>query len=161
MDLTIEGFKGKNIRLCVPKLFKDIDPEKSKFTVKSSSISITLKKEKEAKWANLKAGDKDSGLGGGMPGMGGMGGMPGMGGMGGMPGMGGMGGMPGMEGMGGMPDMGDMDGMPDMGAMGGEDGQDPNKGLMDMMKKMYEEGDEETKKMMTEAMMKGMQDKKE
>ncbi len=31
------------------------------------------------------------GMGGGMPGMGGMGGMPGMGGMGGMPGMGGMG----------------------------------------------------------------------
>ena len=38
--------------------------------------------------------------------------------------------------------------------------EDPNKGLMEMMKKMYEEGDEETKKMITESMMKGMSDQK-
>jgi hypothetical protein len=206
-DLTIHGYQGKDLRLCIPTLNKDIDPENSKFTIKSSAISITLRKVKDGKWGSLKEGeDTGAGVGGGMPGAGGMpgmggaGGMPGMGGAGGMPegmegmfggaggaggmpegmegmfggaggmpGMGGAGGMPeGMEGMfggaggaGGMPDFGAMGGeggMPDMGAMGGAEGGeggDQNAGLMDMMKKMYDEGDENTRKMMTEAMMKG------
>ena len=148
-NLTIEGYKGKDMKLSIPELHKEIDPEKSKFNIKSDSISITLKKDKDTKWTNLKVGEgKGAGLGGGMPGMG----MPGMG----MPGMSGMGGMGGE----GMPDMGEM---PDMGDMGGDDagaGGDQNANMMEMMKKMYEEGDENTKKMMSEAMMKGMEDKK-
>lgn len=153
-ELTIQGYNGKDMRLCIPVLSKDIVPEDSKFTIKSSSISITLRKAKDGKWKSLKEGeDAGPGVGGGMPGMG----MPGMG----MPGMGGSGGMPdfgAMGGQGGMPDFGAMggeDGMPDFGGMGGAEGGDPNAGLMDMMKKMYDEGDENTRKMMTEAMMKG------
>lgn len=154
-DLKIHGYKGRDVRLHITELNKDIDPEKSKFSIKSNSISITLRKVKEdSKWTGLKEGESSGpGLGGGMPGMG----MPGMGGMG-MPGMGGMG-MEGMEGM---------EGMPDMGAMGGEEGGAPGMGggeqsanMMEMMKKMYEEGDENTKKMMTEAMMKGGQDQQQ
>lgn len=100
------------------------------------------------------------GLGGGagFPGMGGGAGFPGMEGMGGMGGAG----FPGMEGMddgAGFPGMGGGAGFPGMGGEE-ESKDDPNKGLMEMMKKMYEEGDEETKKMMTEAMMKGMADQK-
>ena len=153
-ELIILGYKGKDLKLSIPALNKEIDADKSKFSIKSSSISITLRKEKEAKWPGLKEGEgAGAGVGGGMPGMGmpGMG-MPGMGGAGGMPGMGGAGGMPGMEGLGGM---GGEEGAPGMG--GGEGGQAD---MMNMMKKMYEEGDENTKKMMTEAMMKGQQDQK-
>jgi hypothetical protein len=67
---------------------------------------------------------------------GGMGGMPGMGGMGG-----GMGGMPGMGGEG-------------EGESEGADGKDPQAGLMDMMKKMYDEGDDDMKRTINEAMAK-------
>lgn len=147
-DLKIDGFKGKNLRLCYPTLSHAIDPEKSKYTIKSSSISVTLvKANANTKWKDLKPGDGSAGgLGGGMGA-----GLPGMGGMGGMPGMGGMGGM----------DMEDYAAaMGGMGGTGEEEGGDPNKGLMDMMKKMYEEGDDETKKMMTEAMMKAQNDDK-
>ena len=71
------------------------------------------------------------------------------------------GGYPGMGAEGGYPGMGDDAGFPGMGGAEDKDPKDdPNKGLMEMMKKMYEEGDEETKKMMTEAMMKGMADQK-
>ena len=150
-DLKIHGYKGRDVRLHITELNKDIDPEKCKFSIKSNSISITLRKVKEdAKWSGLKEGESSGpGLGGGMPGMG----MPGMG----MPGMGGMGGMEGMAGMEGMEGMMGGD-APDMG--GAEGGAEQNANMMEMMKKMYEEGDENTKKMMTEAMMKGAEDQK-
>ena len=124
-DLTIDGYNGKSLRLCASKLYKEINPDKCKFNIKSSSISITLSKAKDAKWTNLKESEKSESLGGGYPGM-------------------------------------SLDDEP-LGHGGEpkeEAKEDPNKGLMEMMKKMYEEGDEETKKMMSEAMMKGMSDQK-
>ena len=39
-------------------------------------------------------------------------------------------------------------------AAGGKDGADPMGGLMDIMKDMYEDGDDATKKMIAEAMIK-------
>ena len=117
-DLKIEGFQGKNSRLCYPKLKSLIVPEKCKYTIKSSSISITLHKADSKKWTDLKSEDSKEGLGGDS----------------------------------------NTDTLPGMGGAAGADGGDPNKDLMGMMKKMYEEGDENTKKMMTEAMLKAQSD---
>jgi hypothetical protein len=227
-DFKLENFNGKNFRLCYPELNDTIVADKCKYSIKSSSISITLVKSSTPKWKDLGAGSGNESVGGesgaGLPGMGGAGGMPGMPGMGGAGGppggaggmdmaamaqmmggmgggeggppggaggmdmaamaqmMGGMGGAGGAEGgpggpggaggmdmaamaqmMGGMGGAGGaeggMPGMPGMdGGPGGAEGGDPNAGMMDMMKKMYEEGDDDTKKMMTEAMEKQQQE---
>ena len=158
LDLKIDSFDKKNLRLFVPELFGKINAETSKFTIKSNSLSITLTKSGKSKWKDIRKGSGDEKLGGGMPGMG----MPGMGGMGGMPGMGGMEGMD-MANMGNMFGGGDDEGMGGLlgdeeGMGGGPGGAGANEGMMEMMKKMYEEGDENTRKMMDEAMAKSQQD---
>merc|ERR1719266_1971106 len=115
---------------------KEIDTEKSKYSVNDRAIVFALQKKEDGpywerllkektkqhwlkidfnKWKEEDESDEEE-AGGGPGGPGGqgleqmmaqMGGLGGMGGMGGMPGMGGMGGMPG----GGMdrPDLGDID----------------------------------------------------
>ena len=52
--MRIKGYKGKNLRLRIAKLNKDIDTSKSRFNVKSSSISLTLKKVADGQWDDIK-----------------------------------------------------------------------------------------------------------
>lgn len=126
---SIGGPEKKMHELTI-NLFKEVDPEKSKFAVRDRVIEFALEKkdggpywkrlvkeEKKQHWLKVdfnkwKDEDESDEEGGGgqdleemMKQMGGLGG--GMGGMGGMPGM--PGGMPGMPGM-GMPDMGNLGG---------------------------------------------------
>ena len=130
---------------------KEIDTEKSKYSVNDRAIVFALQKKEDGpywerllkektkqhwlkidfnKWKEEDESDEEE-AGGGPGGPGGqgleqmmaqMGGLGGMGGMGGMPGMGGMGGMPGI---GGMPGMGGMPGggmgRPDLGDIDAED----------------------------------------
>lgn len=53
-DLRIQGLNGKNYRLRIPELQNDIDLAQCKHNVKSSSITITLKLEKDERWTDLK-----------------------------------------------------------------------------------------------------------
>uniref|UniRef100_A0A7S0Q5W8 CS domain-containing protein n=1 Tax=Coccolithus braarudii TaxID=221442 RepID=A0A7S0Q5W8_9EUKA len=104
-DLKILGFKGKNYRLNVPNLDKEIDPAMSKALVKKDSIKIKMRKVKGQygydSWLDLSA--KRSG-----------------------------------------------------GALAKD--KDPGEGLMDMMKQMYDDGDDQMKKTLGEAMLKSRQD---
>jgi len=53
VDLKIRGFKGKNWRFLLKPLTYHVDPANCRIQVKSSSISITLKKEDKQHWINL------------------------------------------------------------------------------------------------------------
>merc|ERR1712179_537780 len=134
-SLFFKGTGGADQKLyeVTIKLFKEIDPEKTKYIVRPRCVEFALEKvDDEGYWDRLLADktkqhwlkidfskwkdedDSDNEEGGGQGGdleemmksMGGMGGMPGMGGMGGMP--------PGMDmsALGGM--MGDKPGMDDL-----------------------------------------------
>ena len=50
-DLKIRDFKGKNLRFRVDPLFGSLAVEGCKLTIKSNSISLTLRKENPAKWS--------------------------------------------------------------------------------------------------------------
>ena len=50
----IRGLNDKNFRLKIPELHASISLAECKFNIKSSSISITLKKEKNENWTDIK-----------------------------------------------------------------------------------------------------------
>lgn len=53
VDLKIRGFKNKNMRFLVKPLSYHVVPASCRIQVKSSSITITLKKEDQKHWVNL------------------------------------------------------------------------------------------------------------
>ena len=53
-DLRIQGLNGKNLRLKVPELQGPISVAECKHNVKSNSITITLQKDKDEWWSDLK-----------------------------------------------------------------------------------------------------------
>merc|ERR1711865_776354 len=75
-DLKVAGLNGKNYRLYKDNLDKDIDPAKSKFTVKKNGTNVKLKKVKGEynfeQWTDLtgkknkeeKAKSKENPMGG-------------------------------------------------------------------------------------------------
>ena len=99
------------MRLRIPKLSKEIDVSKSRFSVKSSSISITMKKKSDGNWDDIKekksileTKEKDD----------------------------------------------DEEKAKD---------KDPSSSLMDMMKDMYNSGDDNMKKMIAQSWMKSQEEK--
>lgn len=136
-EMKIKGLNGKNLRLQIDPMFGDIDEKASKLKLKSSSLTIQMRKaDFEVKWKDIKYSEgkgANEDMGGGPPG--GMfgGGADGGGGMGG--GGGGMGGGGGGGGAGGM----DMEAMQQMmagmgggGAGGPPGGAEGGAGGMDM-----------------------------
>ena len=108
-DLIITNLQNKSYRLYKDSLEKDIDPDKSKFTVKANKVIIKLAKVKTSEyggfdyWTKLsdpKKGSKGAGSGGNTP------------------------------------------------------KDDPSASIMNMMKQMYEDGDDNMKKIIGETMMK-------
>ena len=108
-DLIITNLQNKSYRLFKDSLEKDIDPDKSKFTVKANKVIIKLAKIKTSEyggfdyWTKLsdpKKASKGAGSGGTTP------------------------------------------------------KDDPSASIMDMMKQMYEDGDDNMKKIIGETMMK-------
>jgi len=104
-DLKVLDFKGKNYRLLVGNLDKEIDPAYSKAVVKKNMIKISMRKVKGTygydSWIDLKS--KQTGL-------------------------------------------------------SKDKDKDPGAGLMDMMKQMYDDGDDQMRKTLGEAMLKSRQD---
>lgn len=100
-DLIVKDLKGKSYRLYKDNLSHNIDPDKSKFTVKADKVVIKLGKVKGDygfdTWSELSSKKKK---------------MPGKG------------------------------------------KEDPQQGIMDMMKEMYDNGDDNMKKMIGETMLK-------
>ncbi|KAM7271258.1 hypothetical protein ACFE04_030472 [Oxalis oulophora] len=97
IDIKIHDVQGKNYRFVVPKLNKEIVPEKCKVLVKPTRIVLTLVKASKGNWLDLHF--KEDKL------------------------------KPNLE----------------------KDNKDPMAGIMDLMKNMYEEGDEEMKKTIAKA----------
>ncbi|KAF8030951.1 hypothetical protein BT93_D0212 [Corymbia citriodora subsp. variegata] len=95
-DLKIHDVQGKNYRFSIPKLNKEIVPEKSKVIIKPTRITVTLFKASKGNWLDLQF--KEDKL---------------------------------------KPSV-DKD-------------KDPMAGIMDLMKNMYEEGDDEMKKTIAKA----------
>jgi len=60
-DLRIKGLKGKNLRFKAPLLENNVIPADCKFQVKSSSISITLKKKEKGNWEKVQGVAKFTG----------------------------------------------------------------------------------------------------
>ncbi|ERN06697.1 hypothetical protein AMTRI_Chr01g134860 [Amborella trichopoda] len=96
VDVKFHDVQGKNYRCAIPKLNKEIVPEKSKVIVKPSKVIITLHKASKGNWVDLHF--KEDKL---------------------------------------KPNL-DKD-------------KDPMAGIMDMMKNMYEEGDEDMKRTIAKA----------
>ncbi|XP_010540576.1 PREDICTED: calcyclin-binding protein-like [Tarenaya hassleriana] len=95
-DVKIHDVKGKNYRCAIPKLQKEIVPEKCKVLVKPNRVIVTLFKASKGNWLDLHY--KDDKL------------------------------KPSMD-----------------------KEKDPMAGIMDLMKNMYEEGDEEMKRTIAKA----------
>ncbi|XP_042477443.1 calcyclin-binding protein-like [Macadamia integrifolia] len=95
-DIKFHDVQGKNYRYAVPKLNKEIVPEKSKMVVKPNRVIITLIKASKGNWLDLH--HKEDKL------------------------------------------------KPNM-----EKDRDPMAGIMDLMKNMYEEGDEDMKRTIAKA----------
>ncbi|XP_006644731.1 calcyclin-binding protein-like [Oryza brachyantha] len=96
VDIKFHDVKGKNYRCAIPKLNKEIVPEKCKILVKPTKIVVTLYKASKGNWLDLHfKGDKFK---------------------------------PSMD-----------------------KEQDPMSGIMDLMKNMYEEGDEDMKRTIAKA----------
>ncbi|XP_030470764.1 uncharacterized protein LOC115688941 isoform X2 [Syzygium oleosum] len=95
-DLKIHDVQGKNYRFTIPKLNKEILPEKSKVVVKPTRMIVTLFKASKGNWLDLQF--KEDKL------------------------------KPSMD-----------------------KEKDPMAGIMDLMKNMYEEGDDEMKKTIAKA----------
>lgn len=53
VDIKIHDVKGKNYRCAIPKLNKEIVPEKCKVVVKPKKIVITLCKASKGSWLDL------------------------------------------------------------------------------------------------------------
>jgi calcyclin binding protein len=97
IDVKIHDVQGKNYRYVLPKLNKEIVPEKCKVLVKPTRIVMTLVKASKGNWLDLQY--KEDKL------------------------------KPNLE----------------------KDSKDPMAGIMDLMKNMYEDGDEEMKKTIAKA----------
>ncbi|OIW10221.1 hypothetical protein TanjilG_27972 [Lupinus angustifolius] len=95
-DVKFHDVQGKNYRCAIPKLNKEIEPEKCKILVKPKRVVITLIKASKGNWLDLHF--KEDKL------------------------------------------------KPSLGKE-----KDPMAGIMDLMKNMYEEGDEEMKKTIAKA----------
>ncbi|XP_057764028.1 uncharacterized protein LOC130985212 isoform X2 [Salvia miltiorrhiza] len=95
-DIKLHDVQGKNYRCAVPKLFKEIAPEKCKFIVKPKRVVVTLAKAEKGNWLDLHF--KEDKL------------------------------------------------KPNL-----EKERDPMAGIMDLMKNMYEEGDEDMKRTIAKA----------
>lgn len=52
-DLKFHDVQGKNYRFAIPKLNKEIVPEKSKVVVKPTRVLITLVKASKGNWLDL------------------------------------------------------------------------------------------------------------
>ncbi|XP_072974456.1 uncharacterized protein [Typha angustifolia] len=96
VDVKFHDIKGKNYRCAIPKLNKEIVPEKCKVVVKPTKVVITLIKASKGNWMDLHF--KEDKL------------------------------KPGVD-----------------------KDKDPMAGIMDLMKNMYEEGDEEMKRTIAKA----------
>ncbi|XP_026391861.1 calcyclin-binding protein-like isoform X1 [Papaver somniferum] len=96
VDLKFHDVQGKNYRCAIPKLNKEIVPEKSKVLVKPKRVVVTLYKASKGNWLDLHF--KEDKL------------------------------KPGLE-----------------------KERDPMAGIMDLMKNMYEEGDEDMKRTIAKA----------
>ncbi|XP_072990453.1 uncharacterized protein [Typha latifolia] len=96
VDVKFHDIKGKNYRCAIPKLNKEIVPEKCKVVVKPTKVVITLIKASKGNWLDLHF--KEDKL------------------------------KPGVD-----------------------KDKDPMAGIMDLMKNMYEEGDEEMKRTIAKA----------
>lgn len=53
-DLKIHDVQGKNYRFTIPKLNKEILPEKSKVVVKPTRMIVTLFKASKGNWLDLQ-----------------------------------------------------------------------------------------------------------
>ncbi|KAL2524339.1 SGS domain-containing protein [Abeliophyllum distichum] len=95
-DIKFHGIQGKNYRCAIPKLNKEIVPEKSKVVVKPKRVIVTLIKASKGNWLDLHF--KEDKL------------------------------------------------KPNL-----DKERDPMAGIMDLMKNMYEEGDEEMKRTIAKA----------
>lgn len=96
VDIKFHDVQGKNYRLAIPKLNKEIVPEKCKVLVKPSRVVITLFKASKGNWLDLHFKE-------------------------------------------------------DKLKPSAEKDKDPMAGIMDLMKNMYEEGDEEMKRTIAKA----------
>ncbi|XP_038895420.1 calcyclin-binding protein [Benincasa hispida] len=96
IDIKFHGVKGKNYRFAIPKLNKEIVPEKCKLLVKPTRAVITLYKASKGNWLDLNL--KEDKL------------------------------KPGLD-----------------------KERDPMAGIMDLMKNMYDEGDDEMKRTIAKA----------
>jgi hypothetical protein len=54
IDLKIRGFKGKNLRFRIDPVFDTLQVESCSVSIKTNSISLTLKKQNSKKWSSLK-----------------------------------------------------------------------------------------------------------
>uniref|UniRef100_A0A6V7QXW4 Calcyclin-binding protein n=1 Tax=Ananas comosus var. bracteatus TaxID=296719 RepID=A0A6V7QXW4_ANACO len=96
IDIKFHDVKGKNYRCAIPKLHKEIDPEKCKVVVKPTKVLITLFKASKGTWLDLHFKD-------------------------------------------------------DKFKPSVDKEKDPMAGIMDLMKNMYEEGDDEMKRTIAKA----------
>ncbi|XP_008811258.1 calcyclin-binding protein-like [Phoenix dactylifera] len=96
VDIKFHDVQGKNYRFSIPKLNKEIVPEKCKVVVKPTKVVVTLSKASKGNWLDLHF--KDDKL------------------------------KPGVD-----------------------KDKDPMAGIMDLMKNMYEEGDDEMKRTIAKA----------
>lgn len=53
VDIKLHDVQGKNYRCAVPKLNKEIVPEKCKFVVKPKRVVVTLAKASKGNWLDL------------------------------------------------------------------------------------------------------------
>lgn len=53
VDIKLHDVNGKNYRCAVPKLNKEIVPEKCKFIVKPKRVVVTLAKASKGNWLDL------------------------------------------------------------------------------------------------------------
>lgn len=97
VDVKFHDVQGKNYRIAIPKLNKEIVPEKSKVLVKATKIIITLVKASKENWPDLHFKEDKF-----------------------------------------KPSVGKKD-------------KDPMSGIMDLMKNMYDEGDEDMKRTIAKA----------
>ncbi|XP_078431576.1 uncharacterized protein LOC144703303 [Wolffia australiana] len=53
VEVKFHGVQGKNYRCAIPKLNKEIEPEKCKVVIKPSRVIITLQKSTKGNWLDL------------------------------------------------------------------------------------------------------------
>lgn len=53
VDIKLHDVQGKNYRCAIPKLHKEIVPEKCKILVKPNRVIVTLVKDSKGTWSDL------------------------------------------------------------------------------------------------------------